>query len=68
MNNLINDLKSQSEVVVRNLTEQQGLSRVDAINLWYKSRTKRYLEENNLFFVSGMRCYIELMYEINKNP
>lgn len=61
------DLKAQSCTVVNQLMKQ-GMTREQAIEAWYNSKTKKILEDNRLFWVSGMRCYIELTYELNNDP
>lgn len=64
----LRDLSSQSEVVIRQLMERDKLSRGDAVSLWYKSRTKRAIEEAGTFYISGMRCYWELTLELANDP
>lgn len=67
MTSKVKDLTSQSEIVVKQLMINQKVNRMQAIDIWYNSKTKRALEERSIYFVSGMRCYIELMYELNNN-
>lgn len=63
----ITNLVSQSKVVVTNLMKDRGMSREQAVSCWYCSKTKEFLEKNNLYYVSGMRCYYELMLELSNN-
>ncbi len=68
MKNRINDLNSQTNIVVKQLITTNKLSREDALNKWMYSKTKEELEKRKLFYVSGIRCYVELMYELNNDP
>lgn len=68
MTELLKDLSSQSEVVIKQLMINNNMQRTDALNTWYNSKTKSYLEANKLFYVSGMRCYWELTLELEQNP
>lgn len=61
------DLSSQSITVVEQLMKS-GMSRENAMRLWCRSRTKEFLEQQKMFWVSGMRCYIELGYELTNDP
>lgn len=67
MRTLVNDLSSQSEVVIKQLMLDKKLSRTQAMDIWFKSKTKKVLEDNKLFYVSGMRCYWELTLELSGN-
>lgn len=68
MNDELNDLNSQTLVVIKHLMKLNGMQRNQAMLVWAKSKTKARLEELELFYVSGMRCYYELQLEIENNP
>lgn len=63
----VKDLTSQSEIVVKQLMIYKKMTRNQALTCWYTSKTKRILEEKNMYYVSGIRCYVELIYEITNN-
>ncbi len=64
---MITDLKSQSVVVLNKLMENDKMTRQQATDTWFNSRTKTELEKRKLFFVSGMRCYWELKLELSED-
>lgn len=51
--------RKQDWIVINQLTNRDKMLRSDAIRLWYTSKTREYIQDinNNLSFVSGMRCY-----------
>ena len=64
---MMKDLENQSEIVIRQLQLENGLSLEKATNTWYCSKTKEEVEKRDLYFISGMRCYWELMLELEKD-
>ena len=60
----MNNLNSQTKVVIRQLITLDNKTLEEAHTLWFGSKTKQYLEENSLYYVSGMRCYWELCLEL----
>lgn len=62
---IIKDLSSQSIVVLNQLMKNNNMTRQQAMDTWFKSKTKAELEKRKLFFVSGMRCYWELTLELD---
>lgn len=64
---MITDLKSQSVAVLNKLMENDKMTRQQATDTWFNSRTKTELEKHKLFFVSGMRCYWELKLELSED-
>ena len=63
----IRDLSSQSEIVIKQLMIDKKMTRNQALTCWYNSKTKKILEEKNMYYVSGIRCYVELIYEMANN-
>ena len=63
----LRDLNSQSATVIEQLI-LNGKSKEEASSLWFNSKTKKILEDNKMFWVSGMRCFVELEYELEGNP
>lgn len=61
------DLTLQTNIVVKQLMSRNKMSRREAFDTWEMSKTKKYLEDNNLDYVSGMRCYWELLLELNND-
>lgn len=68
MRSKINNLNSQTTIVIKQLMINNKMSRTDAFDTWMQSKTKKKLEELNIFYVSGIRCYVELIYELNGDP
>lgn len=68
MRRKIIDLNSQTTIVIKQLMVNDKMSRTVAFDTWMQSQTKKRLEEMNMFYVSGMRCYVELIYELNRDP
>lgn len=64
---LLNNLSSQEPVVLRELRRMMGGTRADAIRYWEHSKTKARLEQEQLFYVSGMRIAWELMCEMTND-
>ena len=63
----LTNLNSQSSTVIEQLVSK-GLSREKAASLWFNSKTKKILEERGMLWVSGMRCFVELEYELENSP
>ena len=61
------NLNYQSELIIKKLMKN-GMTREQAFNTWYKSKTKSVLEKQRMFWVAGTRCYVELEYELTGNP
>lgn len=61
------DLSSQSATVIEQLMKR-GMTREQAMGVWCNSKTKAILEKQKIFWVSGMRCFVELEYELTNNP
>lgn len=61
-------LVPQTYIVIKLLMRNMWMSRHEAMTLWYTSKTKKYLETNKIFGVSGARCYWELTLELTHNP
>ena len=60
---------NQTEVVVNALMRNKGVKRSEALEIWLNSTTKRILmDERNMTYLSGARCYDELEMEITGNP
>lgn len=60
-------LKEQDEVVIEVLMEEDKLTRKQAFDTWFTSKTKDKIKEMKLFYVSGMRCYWELKLELSND-
>lgn len=60
-------LNFQSMCVIRYLMENYSLRRADATSIWYSSRTRRYIEDNNLGWVAPARVFDELLMEKRKD-
>lgn len=56
-------LNFQSMHVIKFLMENFNLRRADATSIWYSSRTKKYIEDNNLCWVAPTRVFDELLME-----
>lgn len=63
----LTNLNSQSATVIEQLM-LRGVSKEEASSLWFNSKTKKILEDRKMFWVSGMRCFVELEYELEGNP
>lgn len=61
------NLSYQSELIIKKLMKK-GMTREQAFDIWYKSKTKSILEKQRMFWVAGTRCYVELEYELTGNP
>lgn len=59
------DMKIESEVVIKQLVTQHNMDILSASNLWFNSRTLKEILKAGLVYASGMRCYWELMLELN---
>lgn len=57
----------QLSVVVNQLQSLNGMSRDLAMYTWMNSKTRKFLLDNNLNYVSGMRCYWELCLELKND-
>lgn len=65
---MVRTLDFQSEFVIKSLVKDKNIGIKDATNLWYLSKTKKFLEDNNLYFASPARCYYELLLEMTNSP
>lgn len=61
------NLNYQSELIIKKLMKK-GMTREQAFDIWYKSKTRAILEKQRMFWVAGTRCYVELEYELTNNP
>lgn len=57
----------QNAFVIKHLMKDRGMPTEEAIRVWMNSKTRAYLEENNLFWVAETRCYWELVLELNND-
>lgn len=57
----------QEPVIIRELMKW-GMSRQEAVTYWYNSKTKKMLEERDLYYVGGMRIAWELRLEYDHSP
>ena len=53
--------------IMVNLCRDNGMNRESAYNTWFNSKTRNYIINNNLYWVSGMRCYWELCLELGNS-
>ncbi len=60
--------EAQYRLVVAQLSKDRGISIQDASAIWMSSRTRAYLLQNNLHWVSESRCYWELLLELSNDP
>ena len=64
---MIRAFNEQEPVIIRELMKW-GMSRHAAFAYWYNSKTKRMLEEKDLYYVGGMRIAWELRLEYDCSP
>lgn len=58
----------QSKVVINELMRLKGYTREKAVRMWMTSNTKKIIQdERGRSFVSGARCYDELLLEFSNN-
>lgn len=62
------NLGLQTNTVIKNLVTRGGFSNEQAYNVWYNSKTRAEIERLGLDYISGMRCYYELQFELWKDP
>ena len=62
--------ENQTKIVIEALMREKRMGRADAMKLWYTSKTKEIVQGSgtDLSFVSGARCYDELIMEIERYP
>lgn len=54
--------------IIEALMSLQKLNREQAAKVWYASKTKEYIERNNLYWISPARAYDELVLEQKNDP
>lgn len=59
------DMKSESELVIKQLVENHNMDIISAANIWFNSKTLKEILRLGFIYASGMRCYWELMLELN---
>lgn len=61
---------NQTSFIIKSLMESKSMSLKDAIELWYRSKTRQAIQKSgtDLSFVSRTRCYDELLMELENNP
>lgn len=55
--------KYQSQSTIKYIMMNQKVSLEKATNMWYSSKTKKYLEEHDMYWVAPSRCYDEFEQE-----
>ncbi len=55
------------KTVIEQLEKNNNLARQQACNTWYQSKTRQRIINENLYYASGMRCYYELLFELNND-
>ena len=63
----VKSYETQTNVVVTQL-QKKGYTREEALKIWLTSKTKAIIQdEKKMTFVSGARCYDELLMEMNND-
>lgn len=60
-------MANQAVIVIKQLMDKDNMNRGDACKVWYESKTKEEIIKRDLYYISGMRCYWELMLELSKH-
>ena len=60
--------ESQSITIIERIMKDKNISRQEALNIWFNSRTYNEIIRRNVTFISAMRAYFELNLELTNNP
>ena len=60
--------KYQSQSTIKYIMINQKVSVEKATNMWYSSKTRKYLEEHDMYWVAPSRCYDEFEQEQKNSP
>ncbi len=60
--------KFQSREIIDGLMDLNDMTREQATRFWYTSKTKDYIEQHNLCWISPARLYDELILEKQNSP